>query len=71
MSDQFAGDEALWQPDDAEDLFATLKRMGIDRLRSETFDATAWVAGRVIDPAAESVEVQHEDNARPAARGHR
>ncbi len=35
-----------------DDLFSTLKRMGIDPLGSESVDTSAWVASRVVDPLA-------------------
>jgi very-short-patch-repair endonuclease len=48
-----------------DDLFATLKRMGIDPLGSESVDTTAWVANRVVDPFGDDSD---EEEARPVSR---
>lgn len=52
----FASSFVLRRGQVLDDLFGTLKKMGIEPLGSEAVDTTAWVASRTIDPLEEPVE---------------
>ena len=56
----FASSFVLRRKQVLDDLFATLKKIGIDALGSETVDTTAWVASRVIDPLLSESEVDDD-----------
>jgi very-short-patch-repair endonuclease len=65
----FASSFVLRRKQVLDDLFATLKKMGIDPLGSDTADTTAWVASRTINPLAEvSDDEEEEVPKRPARR---
>lgn len=49
----FASSFVMRRREVVDDLVATLTRMGIEPLGSETVDNTAWVAQRIIDPLEE------------------
>ncbi len=54
----FASSFVLRRGQVLDDLFGTLKKMGIDPLGSESVDTTAWVASRTIDPPDEPEETE-------------
>ena len=53
----FASSFVLRRKTVLDDLFGTLKRMGIEPLGSEMVDASGWVASRVVNPIAKAAEI--------------
>jgi very-short-patch-repair endonuclease len=64
----FASSFVLRRGQVLDDLFGTLKKMGIEALGSEAVDTTAWVASRTIDPLEESDEAESSAPRPTAAR---
>jgi very-short-patch-repair endonuclease len=54
----FASSFVLRRGQVLDDLFGTLKKMGIEPLGSESVDTTTWVASRTIDPLEEPEETE-------------
>jgi len=65
----FASSFVLRRKTVLEDLFATLERMGIEPLGTETVDNSTWVAARVIEPGTFDVDEDEEEPLPASTRG--